>query len=167
MVFKTFSELNDTKLKAFQFRILYNLIPCNLYLQRIGRSLVNTCVVCNELDDLEHYFIECPETKSIWLQVLRWWRNNFNQHIVITDRDILIGIEPRNEKMVKEKQLEYIIQITKWIIYVNKQTGEKTTFYQVLGAIKQMIIIQKIIAVKNGKVAKFEEEWGEVETLLT
>ena len=167
MVFKTFSELKDTKLKAFQFKILYNLIPCNLYLKRIGRSPVNTCSNCNELDDLEHYFIECPETKPIWLQVLRWWRNNFNQQVVITDRNILIGIEPRKEIMFKEKQLELIIQTTKWIIYINKQLGERTTFYQVLGAIKQMVIIQKIIAVKNGKGAKFDEEWGEVENLLT
>jgi hypothetical protein len=30
-----------------------------------------------------------------------------------------------------------------------------------------MVTIQKIIAVKNGKVVKFGEEWGDLENLLT
>jgi hypothetical protein len=50
---------------------------------------------------------------------------------------------------------------------VNKQFGEKTTFHQILGAIRQMVTIQKIIAVKNGKAVKFGEEWGDLENLLT
>jgi hypothetical protein len=166
-VFKTFAELKDTKLKAFQYKILNNIIPCNLYLKRIGRSDVDTCPRCNELDDQRHYFIECPETQPIWLEMLRWWRNVTTQRITITDRDILIGLEPRNIKVEKVKQLEYIIQTVKWMIYVNKQLGENLTFQKVLGGIRGMMQIQKIIAVRNGRGTTYDEEWGDVENFLT
>jgi hypothetical protein len=166
-IFKTYAGLKDTKLKAFQFKILYNLVPCNLYLNRIGRSPVNTCPSCNKLDDLEHYLIECSETKPIWLRLLRWWRSFTEQQIVISDRDLMIGLAPRTTKLFKEEQLELIIQTTKWIIYVNKQLGQLPNFHQVLGGIKQTIQIQKIIAVRNGKGETYDEEWGDIENLLT
>jgi hypothetical protein len=166
-VFKTYADLRDTKLKAFQFKILYNLIPCNLYLKRIGRSEVDTCLSCNELDDLRHYLIECPATQPIWLKLLRWWRNITKQQLVISDRDIMIGLAPRNIEVIKEKQLECIIQTAKWIIHANKQLGQLTTFNQVLGGIRQMMQIQKFIAVKNGRGGSYDEEWGELKNILT
>ena len=79
----------------------------------------------------------------------------------------MIGLEPRNIKVVKEKQLEHIIQTAKWIIHANKQLGQLTTFNQVLGGIRQMMQIQKIIAVKNGRGGTYDNEWGELENLLT
>jgi hypothetical protein len=165
-IFKTYAELRDTKLKAFQFKILNNLIPCNLYLKRIGRSEVDTCSSCNELDDIRHYLIECPYTQPMWLQVLRWWRNLTNQRIIISDRDILIGLEPQNFKVEKEKQLEYIIQTVKWIIHANKHLGQSISFNKVLGGIRKMMQIQKFIAVRNGRGETYDEEWGEIEDLL-
>jgi hypothetical protein len=166
-IFKTYAGLKDTKLKAFQFKILNNLIPCNLYLKRIGRSKVDTCPACNELDDLRHYLIECPDTQPIWLKVFRWWRTITTQKITLTDRDILIGLEPRNIKVEMEKQLEHIIQTTKWIIHANKQLGQSLSFNKVLGGIRYMMQIQKIIAIKNGRGVTYDEEWSVIENLLT
>ena len=40
------------------------------------------------------------------------------------------------------------------------------SFNQVLGGIRQMMQIQKIIAVKNGRGGTYDE-WGELEDLLT
>jgi hypothetical protein len=79
----------------------------------------------------------------------------------------MIGLEPRNIKVVKEQQLEHIIQTAKWIIHANKQLGQITNFNQVLGGIRQMIQIQKIIALRNGRSSTFDEVWGELENLLT
>jgi hypothetical protein len=165
-VFNTYANLKDTKLKAFQFKILNNLIPCNQYLRRIGRSETDTCPSCNEIDDIRHYLIECQETQPIWLQVLRWWRNLTNQRITISDRDILIGLEPRHFKVEKERQLEHIILTVKWIIHANKQLGQSISFHKVIGGIKQMLYTQKIIAVRNGRGETYDEEWGDIENLL-
>ena len=47
--------INDTKIRVFQYKLLYNLIPCNLYLFRIKRSISYNCQTCNEIDNIIHY----------------------------------------------------------------------------------------------------------------
>jgi hypothetical protein len=101
------------------------------------------------------------------LKVFRWWRKLTTQKITLTDRDILIGLEPRNIKIEKEKQLDHIIQTTKWIIHANKQLGQSLSFNKVLGGIRYMMQIQKIIAIKNGRGEIYDEEWSVIENLLT
>ena len=33
-IYKVYASITDTKLKSFQFKVINNLIPCNLYLSR-------------------------------------------------------------------------------------------------------------------------------------
>jgi hypothetical protein len=167
VVFKFYANIKDTRMKAFQFKILNNIVPCNLYLNRIGRSDNNTCPVCSELDDLSHYLVLCPATASIWKQLARWWKDISKQELVFTERDILLGLEQRTEKLAMQSQLDDIIMSVKWKIYANKQLGLDTCLYQVLCTIRSMINIQKIIATNNDKGPKHEEFWGRIEDHLT
>ena len=64
-------------------------------------------------------------------------------------------------------QLNEIIMTTKWKIHANNQLGETTCLYQVLYNIKNMLQIQKLIANKNFKMAKYEEKWSSIEEHLT
>ena len=166
-VFRYYASIKDTRMKAFQFKILNNIVPCNLYLKRIGRSDTDKCPSCNELDDLGHYFVVCPETRLVWNQLSNWWKNVANQEVTLTERDILLGLESRPVKLIMQSQLDDIIMATKWKIYANKQLGIDTCFYQILCAIRSMIAIQKTIAVRNDKSMQHEHIWGEVEDQLT
>jgi hypothetical protein len=166
-VFRYYASIKDTRMKAFQFKILNNIVPCNLYLKRIGRSDTDKCPSCNDLDDLGHYLVVCPETTLIWNQLSRWWKNITNQDVSITERDILLGLETRPVKLLMKSQLDSIIMATKWKIYANKQFGLNTCFYQILCAIRSMIAIQKIIAIKNEKCMQHEQIWSKVEDHLT
>ena len=53
----------DTKIRAFQYKLLFNLIPCNLYLKRIKKSDTDKCADCQTLDDLSHYFCNCLQVR--------------------------------------------------------------------------------------------------------
>jgi hypothetical protein len=57
--------VRDTRIKTFQYKILYNLIPCNLYLKRINKSDTYYCNYCNNnsIDDLNHYLYDCDLIK--------------------------------------------------------------------------------------------------------
>jgi hypothetical protein len=145
-------------MKAFQFKVLNNLIPCNLYLKRIGKSDTDKCPYCNELDDIIHFLAACPETLSAWKQLERWWNGMTNQSFEIMERDIIIGTVS-NEPL--QFQLSQIILCTKWQIYANKLMGQSTCLYQILCAIRNMINIQKLIASKKDKM------WGDIESYLT
>jgi hypothetical protein len=167
LIFKGMAGLKDTKIKAFQFKILYNLIPCNLYLKRIGKSLSDKCPSCNEIEDLVHYFIGCTRDDNIWLQIRRWWFGITGQDINITEQDIIIGLKKRNFKIIKEEQLNKILMSVKWKLHTNKQQGETICLYQVLNSIRQMIMIEEMIAAKNNKINFHNQTWEEILDYLT
>jgi hypothetical protein len=166
-LFKTYAITKDTKLKSFQFKILCNLIPCNFYLKRIKKSDTDKCPTCNQLDDITHYLIECPSTETLWQQLSRWWLGVTHQQVILTTRDIVVGLTRRINKLEMKDQLDEIIMTTKWIIHANKQLKETMCFYQVLLNIKKMLQIQKLIATKNQTLEKYEIKWGSIEDYLT
>jgi hypothetical protein len=166
-IYKMYAEIKDTKIKAFQFKVLNNLLPCNLYLKRIGRSDTDKCTKCNMLDDQTHYIVKCHEVDSIWKHLTRWWKGLTNQEIVFSSRDITLGLEPRPQQIAKKKQLDEILLAVKWRIYANNQLGENTCFYQILCSIRNMIYIQKLIARRKNKDAEHSIIWGEISDYLT
>jgi hypothetical protein len=163
-IYKSYSGIKDTRMKAFQFKVLNNLIPCNLYLKRIGKSETDKCPYCNELDDIIHFLVECPETSSTWKQLERWWNGMTNQDIVIEEKDIIMGTV---NNQPKHDQLSQIILATKWQIYANKLMGQSTCLYQILCAIRNMLNIHKLIANKNDRMQRYTEMWGDIESYLT
>jgi hypothetical protein len=167
IVFKYYATIKDTKMKAFQFKILNNIVPCNLYLKRIGKSDTDKCPNCNELDDLSHYLVHCPAVTALWKQVIRWWTGITNQTVELVERDILIGLEQRPVKIEMAYQLEEIIMAIKWRIHANKQLGTETCLYQILCSIRKMITIQKLIAMQRHTNVKHDIIWGKIEDYLT
>jgi hypothetical protein len=167
IIYKQYAAIKDTKTKAFQFKILNNLLPCNLYLARIGKSDTDKCPKCNVLEDQMHYLVECPEVASIWQHLSRWWKGLTNQDLDLSRRYIIIGLMQRPFKIKMKTQLDEIILAVKWRIHANKQMGENTCFYQVLCSIRNMINIQRLIAIRNDKDGKHSDAWGEIEDYLT
>jgi hypothetical protein len=164
VIYKRYSSIKDARLKAFQFKVLNNLIPCNLYLKRIGKSDTDKCPICNELDDITHFLANCPETALAWKQLERWWNGMTNQNITVDERSIIIGTE-KNGPM--HDQLNQIIMATKWRIYANKLMGQGTCLYQILCAIRNMLNVTKLIAAKNERIQNYTKVWGEIESYLT
>ena len=147
-------------MKAFQYKIINNLIPCNLYLKRIKKSNTDKCSKWNGLEDLIHYIIECPETKTLWQHLEMWQKNISNQTITLTNCDIMLGLQPRNTNIKMKDQLDEIMIATKWKIHANKQLGDNTNFQHIKMHIKNMLNTQKIIACRREKLQKYEDTWG-------
>jgi hypothetical protein len=166
-VFKSYTNTDDTKLKAFQFKVLNNILPCNLYLKRIGKSDTDKCPRCNLLEDINHYLFDCPSTLLIWQQLSRWWKDITKQDITLNKRNVMLGLYRSTEKVVMEDQLNEIIMVTKFKIHANKKLGEETCLYQILHSIRYMLKIHEVIANRNLKMQKHEEKWGLIEDALT
>jgi hypothetical protein len=166
-IYKFYAEIKGTRMKAFQFKILNNLLPCNLYLSRIGRSDTNKCTKCDDLEDIMHYLANCPETLIIWNNLSRWWKGVSGQEINFTERDITVGLVSRKDKIVMQYQLNCIILAVKWRIHAKKQMNENFCFFQSLSAIKQMLDTLSYIADKNGKSANHKKLWGTIADHLT
>ena len=163
-VFKMSSVVRDTKLQAFQYKILFNLIPCNLYLNRINKSDTDKCDTCKCLDDLPHYFFKCNQTDTFWNNLTKWWKSATNEEINLTEKEIIIGLV---QNFKKNETLNACIILAKWHIYKNKLNGASIFFYKYLCDLKYFLIIEKTIAIRQNKLELYNTKWLKVEEHLT
>jgi hypothetical protein len=164
-IFTISKVIQDTKIRSFQYRIIFNLIPCNLYLKRIGKSETDRCLFCPELDDLIHYFYECPETKRFWLSFKTWWFGvTEGDDIIINKTNILVGFIGKDKR---RDTLNACTLLAKWYIYRSKLDQSLPFFYKFLCNLKYVLIIEKTIALKNNRLQTYDKKWQEVEDYIT
>ena len=163
-VFTIPQVVRDTKIRAFQYKVLYNLIPCNQYLFRIKRSDSNKCIYCHQLDDLYHYLYGCEQVKPFWYSFETWWKGITNEDIQIRKKELIIGVLGNN---IKNTLLNTCILMAKWHIYKNKLNESSIFFYKFLCDLKYYIQVEKTIALKNNTLKLYEQKWETIEREIT
>jgi hypothetical protein len=156
--------LRDTKIRAFQYKLLYKLIPCNKYLKQIKKSNTDICNWCAEVDDTIHYFAECQQLSTFWSSFAKWFANATNTEVIITLENIIVGITKLNKET---DRLNACLLLAKWHIYKNKLNQAETFFYRFLCEMKYYILVEKSIAAKNNRLEQFNEMWQEIESYIT
>jgi hypothetical protein len=70
-----FKTVRETKLQSLQYRILHKTIQCNEWLYNLKIRSSNICEFCNlnVIDNLIHFFIQCPICKTFWISLIQWW----------------------------------------------------------------------------------------------
>jgi hypothetical protein len=164
LVFTMPRVISNTKIRAFQYKLLYNLIPCNLYLKRIKRSDTDTCNWCQKLDDTMHYFVTCSHRTPFWNSFTTWCQNLLEEDINFTVIDVLVGILTKDTKYVV---INACLLLAKWRIYKDKLNNSDTFFYKFLCELKYYINIEKSVALKNNKITNYNNIWQKVEEQLT
>jgi hypothetical protein len=162
LVFKMPRVITNTKIKAFQFKLLYNLIPCNLYLKRIQKSDTDKCSWCTEVDTTAHYFVSCSSLVPFWNSFTNWCQGMLDEEINFTVEDVLVGILTN-----KNDTINACLLLAKWHIYKSKLNQSNPFFYKFLCELKYYINIEKSILYKNNKIVEYFERWGKVENFLT
>jgi hypothetical protein len=156
--------VSNTKIRAFQYKLLYNLIPCNAYLKKIKKSETDKCNWCQETDDTAHYFARCRSLTPFWNSLATWCQNLLEEEINFTVEDVLVGIL---EKDPKYNVINAILILAKWRIYKDKLSCTETFFYKFLCELKYYINIEKTIALKNNKLTHYNNMWLKVEEQIT
>ena len=156
--------IQDTKIRTFQYKILFNLIPCNLYLKRIKRSDTDKCDNCNLLDDLIHYFYECQVNRNFWNSFTIWWKNITGDEVLINSKVIKVGYL---EEIKQRDTLNACLLLAKWYIYRCRLDQSQPFFYKYLCNLRYHIIVEKLIAIKNNRLEKYTDRWQLVDDYLT
>jgi hypothetical protein len=164
LVFTMSRVVRNTKIQAFQFKLLYNLIPTNQYLKRITRSDTDICPWCTKTDDIAHYFVRCTALIPFWNSFTNWCQGMLEEEINFTVEDIIVGILTNNEKY---DTINACILMAKWHIYKCKLDHSDAFFYKYLCELKYHINIEKSIALKNNKLVEYVSKWQIVENQLT
>jgi hypothetical protein len=165
-IFTLTRAVRNTKIKAFQYKVLYNLIPCNQYLKRIKKSETELCNRCQMVDTTSHYLYECQEVKLFWNSLKRWW-DSMEMDMATFDinvKNIMLGILGNNPK---NEVLNACILLAKWHIYKNKLNESQIFFYKFLCDLKLFLIIEKTIALRSNTYQKYVEKWQHFEDILT
>ena len=163
-IFTVSKAIRNTRIKAFQYKVLYNLIPCNVYLFKIKKSETKNCTICNKEDNIIHYFYECPQIKLFWNSFQNWWKNITNEDIALNGIKVKIGILG---DYIKHETLNACILMAKWHIYKNKLNDTLIFFYRFLCDLKYFLSTEKNIHLKQGKIQNYNKKWQIIEEYIT
>ena len=153
----------DTKLRNFQYKYLFRIIPTNkrLFLQNIVHS--NLCDFCStDIESIRHLFWECNHVQVFWNN-LHNFINNTHIRININFQTISFGFcEETDDVNIKN----YIIFYAKYFIFLNKchKTIPSCDLFKIY--LRRRIEIEKEIALMNDQLHKFEVKWRLFSTYL-
>jgi hypothetical protein len=164
-VFNIQKCVRNTKIKTFQYKLLFNLIPCNSYLKRIKRSDTDKCQFCMKWDDNIHYMYGCENTLTFWKSFKTWWYNlTGGEDIQINKTTVILGFIDNSKQRIA---LNACILFGKWHVYRSKLNQLPPFFYKYLCSLKYNLVIEKTIALKNNKLAQYNQIWQEIENHIT
>jgi hypothetical protein len=156
--------ITSTKIKAFQYKLLFGLLPCNLYLNRIKKSDTDKCMQCNELDDTAHYLFECPQVVPFWNHFMDWWNAMTDSVIFLDKRSVLTGFIGPHKIF---QTLNACLLLAKWFVYRRKLDESVVFFRLYLCDLKYNLDTEKTIALRNNNLSKYVNRWQLVEDYIT
>jgi hypothetical protein len=162
-IFEVAKIIRDTKIRTFQYKLIFNLTPCNLYLFRIGKSNTPTCHHCDEVDNIVHYFHNCNETNAFWIALQNWWNKMENENLTITKEMALLGT---NLGVIENEKLGACLQLARWHIYIEKLNGRSPFLYKYLCLVKYKIKIEKLICQNNNQNKFYKKLWQDIEIYI-
>lgn len=107
----------DTKLQAFQFRVLHRLVPCNKFLRNIGIKREDTCSYCQEIDTIKHFLFACPIVKTFWEGVVAWFNREADVQLDLPIQAFLFGVP---ETAHQARIINFVLLFSKFFIYRQK-----------------------------------------------
>ncbi|CAC5368334.1 unnamed protein product [Mytilus coruscus] len=107
----------ESKLQAFQYKMLHRIVSHNYLLEKYKLSLTNECASCKEIETIEHKFFECTEIKQFWREFSNWWYLVFGVKIFLNKDSVIFGVL-NSDNLV----LNYCILQAKYYINYVKNT---------------------------------------------
>ena len=120
-----------TKYKAFQYRLLHNVIFLNDKLAHLGIAASNKCDNCetNNKEDVLHFFVECTNAKKIWYQILLYIQRNIDCLIKkLEAKDIILNVIGENPFGAAN----LLVCITKQKMYTHKCLKKKLRVQEII-----------------------------------
>ena len=69
-----YSYCRECKVQSLQYKILHNIYPTMLRKNQWKVCLFDKCIICNEVDTIQHHFYTCADMVTFWSSLNGWWR---------------------------------------------------------------------------------------------
>ena len=107
----------ETRLQVLHWKILHNIYPTNILLNRLGIVESKYCKYCkNEIDYIEHFFWYCDSINTIWKRVEEYVGLKCNTTIKLKLTDALLGYSGLENNSEVQLVINHVILIAKTCI---------------------------------------------------
>ena len=132
-----FNVTVEDKLRSFQFKLIYDIIPSNLSLYKVSIKDSPRCDHCLfQNETLVHMFCECPDVKIFWKDVIMWWNTKCPDDINPNSIEILYGYKP---EITSFYALNHYLLIAKYIVYLARNQSEAPSLQVFLALLESKI----------------------------
>ena len=154
----------NTSLRAFQYKLLNNVLYLNHKLFQFKVSTTYLCSYCNKHDEtVQHLFSTCNEVISLWTEIKLYFVNDIKL-IALCPQIAILGYTNTDDRCFITQNL--ILLIFKFYVYKSRDRVELSfiAFFHKLLKIKNL---EKGTALKNRrKLDVYEKKWSFIENAL-
>ena len=145
-----------SKIQSFQFSIIQQFFPSNLYLSKWKENFSSACNHCGSVDTITHYFVECQAVSKLWESIEVWLNNTLqvDQNITLDRFDIMLG--KLNQKEHKNV-INFVVMQAKWFIYCKKLNGNEIVFKEFIQKLMYRLQIEENRYCIKGDTESFHE----------
>ena len=112
-----FSVTKETRLQILQWKILHNIYPTAILLQKMGIVNSINCQACEVTEFSEHFFFSCKRSKPLWIEVEKFIKYSLGVTISLKLKDVMTGYFNSNER---NKHNDKVIDSINHIILIGK-----------------------------------------------
>ena len=97
----------EVRLRVLQWKVLYNIYPTSILLQKIKIRDSSNCPFCGKIDYLEHFFFECIKAKNIWVESEKIINAYLGIRIELSPKEVFFGLE-REQGQICTKNIHWV-----------------------------------------------------------
>ena len=148
---------SDTKLIAFQFKIIHRVFPTDSYVSNFDNTVSKTCPLCQVDNNIPHLFVDCVKVIQFWQYFKLWLTMIEGNDIKLSTSNIIFGIHSGSKLCIN-----FCILHAKWFINVNRKVDHNLNFDLFKCYLKNVLTIENQIAVNRKQLPHFNNTFGNI-----
>ena len=101
----------ESRLRLLHFKILHNIYPTNILLNKMKIKSSMVCEHCHVPDYIEHFFYDCALVFDFWKYIINYIKSEVSIDFIPSRKDILIGLAYSEFPNIKRGVISYINHI--------------------------------------------------------
>ena len=89
----------EVRLQTLQWKILHNIYPTRILLEKMKVANNNKCTYCQEVEYIEHFFFSCRKLEPFLTKVQRDLRAKLGRHVELNESDVILGYQKECSKL--------------------------------------------------------------------
>jgi len=113
---RSFKATKESRLRILQWKILHNIYPTSILLNKMGLKENSNCDACGERDFIEHVFCSCPRITPVWEDIHQKISESLGFEIELNEQQKLFGVSNDDAPQFLVAKINHLILIVKMCI---------------------------------------------------